>query len=180
VENIFVDGIQMRGIANEAILFDMFYGGGAPEDEAAKGMDEVKAEPVNDRTPRFRNFTIRNVVCNGARRALLIHGLPEMPVSNVTIDHAYIAAQQVVLCRDADGISIADATIALDGSPVVGLTQCKNITISRLSYSGSVPVFLQADGAVTHGIRIVDVDLSKATKGISLGKEVSADAVSTK
>jgi len=180
VENVFIDGIQMRGIANEAILFDMFYGGGAPEDEAAKQMSEVKAEAVNDRTPRFRNFSIRNVVCNGARRALLIHGLPEMSVSNVTIEHAYIMAQKGALCRDADSISIADATLALDESPVVSLTQCRNITLTRLTYSGIAPVFLQADGARTAGVRIVDVDLSKASKGVELGKDVSADAVMTK
>ena len=178
VEKVFIDGIQMRGIANEAILFDMFYGGGAPEDEAAKGMGEVKEEAVNDRTPRFRNFSIRNVVCNGATRALLIHGLPEMPVSNISVEHASITAEKGALCRDADSISITDASLFLDESPVVGITQCKNITLSRVSYSGGAPVFLQADGARTAGIES-STSICRKRPGVYL-ERCEADAVITK
>ena len=38
IEKIFIEGIQMREIVTDAILFDMYYSGGAPDVEARKDL----------------------------------------------------------------------------------------------------------------------------------------------
>lgn len=180
IENVDIDGIRMRAIEDEAILFDMFYGGAAPEEEATKNLGEAKPQQADARTPRFRKFSIRNVVCDGAARAMLIHGLPEMPVRNLTFENLSIAARKGVLCIDADSLTITGSRIFPDESPVIALTECRNVTLRRLDFPEHSPLFLKADGGRTAGVHLVDVDLKKAVSGISLGKDVDPGSVSAK
>jgi len=76
VEDIYINDIRMKGIATDAIGFNMYYGGRAPEEES-EGVEAVrKAVPVDEGTPRFRNIHIKNIVCTGAKRAIIVEGLP--------------------------------------------------------------------------------------------------------
>jgi hypothetical protein len=177
VGNIYIDGIQMNRIANEAILFDMFYGGDSPEIEALKSRDEQQPEPVTELTPRFRDIVIRNIVCSGADRAVLINGLPEMPVRNVRIENVRITAAKGILCVDADSLFVRNSGIFCAGGPVVQLVQSADIGLQNISFPQGSGSFLRADGSSTKNIRLKDVDLSRAKKGIELGTGVGPDAV---
>ena len=58
VENIFVNNVDMKDIAAEAILFDMYYMAKDPVVLAGKKREPPKVEfkPVDESTPQFRNF----------------------------------------------------------------------------------------------------------------------------
>jgi DNA sulfur modification protein DndE len=62
----------MTKIVGEAILFDMYYAAKDPialiGDES--GPIEIKAEPVTEATPEFRDFYMENIYCNGAKTAI--------------------------------------------------------------------------------------------------------------
>lgn len=177
IEDIFIDGVQMRAIENEAILFDMYYGGSSPEVEAQKPLESRRGEPVNDRTPRFQNFSIKNVVCNGAARAMLIHGLPEMPVKNITLENVSISAGMGALCLDAEGVQLNGCRIVPDSGPVVELRQSRSITVRGGTFPKSPEVFLKVLGETSENIRVVGVDAPHAGRMIELGKGVRPDAV---
>ncbi|HSV15547.1 MAG TPA: glycoside hydrolase family 28 protein, partial [Tepidisphaeraceae bacterium] len=76
VENVNVANIAMHDIKGTAILFDMYY--------QVKG--KPTTEPVSERTPIFRQFAINNVTCQGAKTALEIRGLPELAISDITLE----------------------------------------------------------------------------------------------
>ena len=62
VENIYISNINMINIPNEALIFNLYYGGkGRGEDP---NQDEKKAEttipPVTEETPIFRNIFIKD------------------------------------------------------------------------------------------------------------------------
>jgi len=177
VENVFIDGIQMRGIGNEAILFDMYYGGGAPEEEAAKNRSLRKAEPVTGLTPRFQNISFKNIVCNGAERAVLINGLPEMPVMNVTFENVSVSAKKGLSFIDADGIQLNGCRFVLQAGPVVTVNQSRNITVRGGTFPIPTETFLRVDGETSENIRLVGVDLTKAKNAVELGRDVKPDAV---
>src|SRR2546423_15671092 len=69
VENIDISNISMSNIAGAAITVDMFY-----------GVKESRPEPLSERTPAFRQFNIRNVSCSSAKIAIVVRGLPELPI----------------------------------------------------------------------------------------------------
>jgi parallel beta-helix repeat protein len=86
VDNIFIDGIYMKDIQNAAITFDTYY-------ENIPAGEKADKKAITDRTPHFTDISISNVVCNGAKQALYINGLPEMPIENVTFNHVVIKAK---------------------------------------------------------------------------------------
>jgi polygalacturonase len=83
------------------------------------------AQPVTRLTPHFHDIHIRNLTATGAKQAVLIMGLPESPVVNLTLDNVKIDAQK--------GITIANATVtahnltvtAAEGEPVTLLANGK-------------------------------------------------------
>jgi polygalacturonase len=180
VENIFVDGIQMRAIANEAILVDMYYGGGAPEVEATKNLNVNQAEPVTGQTPRFQNISVKNIVCNGASRAVFINGLPEMPVKNVTLENIFVSSRFGVFCTDAEGIAFNQCRILPQLGAVMTMAQTRNVTVKGGTFPDSAEVFLKVAGEKSGNITIVGVELTKFKKPLDLGGDVRPGAVTRK
>ena len=96
VENIYIDGISMMNIVNDAITFNMYYGGISVAEAKAAGIvnDNTTKKPVDETTPIFRNINIQNVVCNGAGRAMEFNGLPEMPMDRINLKNITIRAKE--------------------------------------------------------------------------------------
>jgi len=105
VENIFINGISMYNIIEDAIIFDMYYGGKSVTDEM-DGIEQGSGKTLlvpDETTPVFRNITIENIICRGASRALYFNGLPEMPIKNITLRNINISADkegQFNYCED--------------------------------------------------------------------------------
>ena len=99
VENIYIDGISMTDIKTDALTFNMYYGGKSVAEVLADGdnPDNQTKMPVTEETPIFRNIDIRNVICNGAGRAMEFNGLPEMPIDRISLRNITIHAN-----RDAE------------------------------------------------------------------------------
>ena len=112
VENIYIKNINMRDIAAEAILFDMYYAAKDPVPLAGKKREPPKVEtlPVTEATPQFQNFYINNVVCNGAQKAIFIRGLPEMNVKNLVMENMVIHAKEGIDFTEASGVTLKNVT----------------------------------------------------------------------
>ena len=99
VENIYIDDISMTDIKTDAITFNMYYGNKSVSEVWADGdkPDSISKVPVTEETPIFRKIDIRNIVCNGAGRAMEFKGLPEMPIEDISLKDIHIIAK-----RDAE------------------------------------------------------------------------------
>ena len=161
VERVFVDGVRMRNMMTEAILLDMYYSGGSPEVESAKDRSVRTAEPLNDRTPRFRDITIRNVVCDGAARAVLINGLPELPISNITLDSVTVTGMQGVLIIDAEGVTMNGCSIHAQTGPVLLVNEGRKITVSGGSWTtpAGTPVRIEGTGSANISLQKIHPQL---------------------
>ncbi|NDV66898.1 glycoside hydrolase family 28 protein [Bacteroides sp. 224] len=111
VEGIYINNIYMIDIPNEALLFDLFYGGKSPTEANEDGdnnLSEPTVIPATEETPAFRNIHISNVYCKGSGRAIFFNGLPEMPIDNVTV-------KDVVITDAKEGVVISQArNVTLD------------------------------------------------------------------
>ncbi|MBR1564948.1 MAG: glycoside hydrolase family 28 protein [Paludibacteraceae bacterium] len=114
VENIYIDNICMSGIPNEALLFDLFYGGkgaGEETDEEIAARMAGAIPQVDEKTPQFRNISISNVICNGAKRAIYFNGLPEMPIQNVTLRNVNMTAKEGATFNKTENISLENVFV---------------------------------------------------------------------
>ncbi|ANY67902.1 glycoside hydrolase [Paenibacillus sp. BIHB 4019] len=121
VEDIVMERIQMADIVREAISFHFFYAGV----EGSEGCDEQLVE-VTEETPVFRNITLRELTCHGAATALLINGLPELPLSGLTVDGLEATAVNGVIARYADHLKLEKLKLHTSTLPEVQLYQCNH------------------------------------------------------
>jgi polygalacturonase len=118
VERIRIAGVRMREVPGDAISFTTFYGGGAPLEEMHNDAD-ASLLPVTEETPQFRDIHIENLVCRGARNAIMMQGLPEMPLRNITLKDVSITAQQGVSLTDVENVTFENVSVDVKaGAPI--------------------------------------------------------------
>jgi polygalacturonase len=131
VEKIYVSNVRMLDIPGDAINFNLYYGGKSPLDESS-GTDETKLPPVTEETPQFHDIYIENVICRGAQKAIVLQGLPEMPIQDIFLKHISISSQQGVFVTDADGIHFEDVQVQSQSGPLLNQVRVKNSSLEIL------------------------------------------------
>jgi len=115
VEDIYISDISMINIPTQAISFNLFYGGSAPKaDPGDNSTDEnrkARIPAVDETTPSFRDIHMKNIICNGAEKAILIEGLPEMMVKNVSIEDVKMKTNKGIELINAENISFKNVII---------------------------------------------------------------------
>lgn len=182
VENIYVADVNMTNIPGEAILFDMYYQAKDPVPQAGESneLPTMKAEPLNEGTPQFRNFSIRNVVCQGAETGILIRGLPEMAIKDITIENANIQANKGLVCVEAENIRLRNVTLLTGESTVAQVQNSQHVTLDQLGYQPGTDLLLKVTGDRSKNIRLVNTDASHAKKEVEFGQNVLSSVVSKK
>ncbi len=91
VENIRYTDITMKGVAN-AIVLQLDY------------VDNNRPNFIGDPTkvPAIRNILIDHVKIEGSRNAGIIHGLPDRPITNITLQDVAFTAEKDFDVKDAD------------------------------------------------------------------------------
>jgi polygalacturonase len=179
VENIFINNIAMKDIVGEAILFDMYYAAQDPVPLAGEKREPPKVEtlPVTEATPQFRNFYIRNVVCDGAEKAIFVRGLPEMSVKNIVMENMTIQAKKGLDMTEGADITLKNVNlITKDINPVMNIHNSRNITLNKITYA-SADLLLNVTGEKSSGIAVMATDASKAKKGVELNYGAKENAV---
>lgn len=178
VENIFISNIYMKDIVTSAVNFNLYYGGRAlteekSAEEYSKGEKEVT---VDETTPSFRNLYLDSIYCTGARDAVVLQGLPEMPLKNIELKNLVMTAENGISMFDVDGIRIDNAEIYTSGNPVFYINQGKNVVINNINYKDDFPLFMQLNGSKTTNIEIAGTEVlspeEKIQFGINVGKHV--------
>jgi beta-xylosidase len=177
VEKIWVRDVQMKDIPTDAIGFNMYYGGEAPTDAPDKPGASRPSMPVDEGTPQFRDIVLEKILCRGADRAVMIEGLPEMPIHGIVLDDVRISARRGLATVDADTITLRRLDIAAQTGPAVSVRDSKSVGIEGGAAASGTDVFLRVDGATSGGIRLADVDVSRAKTPVDLGPGVAPGAV---
>ncbi|MFT3679659.1 MAG: glycoside hydrolase family 28 protein [Ferruginibacter sp.] len=123
VKDIYIDNIGMKNIKEEAILFTTYY-----EDMPAGKTSKDTSEREDGKIPRFTEFHISNVKCEGAATAVSIIGLKEVPVSKIYLENIDITAGKGFVSTDAENIYLKNVTLNT-GKPLFSLKRSVNITL---------------------------------------------------
>ncbi|WP_339319506.1 glycoside hydrolase family 28 protein [Paenibacillus sp. FSL R10-2734] len=120
VEHIYIQNVRMKDIAKEAIIFSSYYSGKNNTEDTV---------PVSEETPVFRDFYIRDTTCIGAQMALLIKGLPEMPICNIVFERVMLTARKGVTCTNAENIVFRSTTILPEEGEPFTMDKVEGVTI---------------------------------------------------
>ncbi len=165
VEKIYISDINMKDIAAEAILFDMYYMAKDPVVLVGEKREAPKVEllPVTEETPQFKDFHIRNIVCNGAEKAIFIRGLPEMKIKDIHLENIVIQSKKGVEISEAENVTIKNLKLLItDSDPLIAIGNSANISFSTLKPLNNIKSLFNISGEKTAGIILSDSTIPSA------------------
>lgn len=118
VENIRVSNVVMRDIRDQAIVLDMEYA-------------KTDVEPVSERTPKFRNIFISEIV-GSTNRVARIRGLAEMPAENVQFNNINMDAKTGIEIANAKKITLSNVQVNVTDEPMVKASNVNFLDIRQL------------------------------------------------
>jgi polygalacturonase len=131
VEKIYISNVRMTDITSDAINFNMYYGGKSPLDETTGNL-ETNFPPVTEATPQFKDIHIENVICRGAQSAIVLQGLPEMPIRDIFLKNVSITSQKGVFVTDADGIHFENVRVENKTGDSLNQIRVKNSSLDLM------------------------------------------------
>jgi DNA sulfur modification protein DndE len=159
VEKIYISDIAMNQIPGEAVLFDMYYEAKdpVPLDGDPTTLPVIKAEPINEGTPQFKDFYIRNVVCHGAATAVVLRGLPEMKIKNIRLEDSHFTAKNGALIVEADQISFKNVGFKVENKQhLIQVQNSNKVIFDSISYDPTVESLLEIHGKGSKGIKLIN------------------------
>ena len=181
VENIYIENVAMNDIAQEPLLFDLFYGGKSASEAQADG-DEAEAtdmalKPVDETTPQFRNIHIRNVWCHGARRAMLFNGLPEMNVEDVTVEDVAIRSKLGAQLNESTDVVLRNVKVFPEKGEALMMNNVKNVRVEGFVCPEGMEKALSVTGSRNRNVVVESAQIDEANTSLSKG---AAGAVTLK
>jgi polygalacturonase len=176
VENIFIKNINMKDIAGEALLFDMYYAAVDPVPAAGEKREAPKVVllPVTEETPSFKNFYISNVVADGAAKAIFIRGLPEMNINNIFLENMTLQADKGIEIEEAKEIHLKNVNvISKQPKPVVNIQNSSSISFNNLQYRQGSELLFNVIGDRSSNITVSNTNISGSVKKSEFSQDAS-------
>ncbi|OYX79957.1 MAG: glycoside hydrolase [Flavobacteriales bacterium 32-34-25] len=154
VENIWMEDIRMNNIPTDAINFNLYYFEKAIKEDPQTGEVIVEKMPVSETTPAFRNMYFKNIYVNGAKQALKIMGIPEMPVENLQFTNLIIRSDIGIQMNYASKIDFKNIDLRLEKPGIAAsLSNSQNVTVENFKATGENQLFW-VGGAETKAISL--------------------------
>jgi polygalacturonase len=169
VENIYINNIAMKDIVAEAILFDMYYAAQDPVPLTGEKREPptVEALPVTEATPQFRNIYAKNVVCNGAAKAIFVRGLPEMNVRDIYLENMILQTKEGLDCTEGTNIQLKNVQLLSSiTNPVMNIHNSKNIVLDKIGYKDGAALLLNISGGKSEKINLKNTDTTRTKKKV--------------
>lgn len=98
VENITFDHFEINEVSHEAIQINMFY-------------EFSTVIPKSNTPSEFKDITIKNVTGTGNSTAVMLRGLPEQKLKNISLENISLHAEKYLICDDIDGLRLTDVRL---------------------------------------------------------------------
>ena len=109
VKDIWCQDIYMKDIVTYGVIFNLYYAGVAATE--LKDGETSDIQPVDETTPEFRDCHFSGIVCAGAKQAIYINGLPELPVSGLDFTDCTFTAKKGVEMHFQKDITFNNVTV---------------------------------------------------------------------
>lgn len=164
IEDIYIRDVRMKDIDNQAINFNTFYSGTG------------SAGPA----PLIRNIDIRNVRIDGVPEAIVLEGLPEKWLENISLrDIAVTNAKEGARITRVKGLKMHNVSIRSEARAIVADDVYELILdhVTLIDQSGGAPLLLE--GRYTGAIVVDDFPLERIEFGEGVSEEVVMENAET-
>ncbi len=171
VEDIFMENIRMVNIQTEAVRFNLFYGGKSFSKDPVTGDLLIDEMPVSDETPVFRNLYFKNIICEGAGKAVIMQGIPEMPLENIQFSNVRLRSKEGITINYVKGVNFSDAELSVEGGEAVHVSNSTQLVFCNFRSNGEDKLF-RISGSKTKNIQLKMVDRKLSYSDIGCSEEL--------
>lgn len=157
-ENLTYERIRMN-LDQTAIKWDMLGSSGSVGDLA----DRLPARAINKLTPKFQNIVIKDIIVENCTTFLKVFGIPESPVTNLTIENAAVNCDKLFDAHDLQGATFKNISITAKDSTLF-LLDSKNILFDKINFKTPNISKLDVKGALSDSIIVRSSTNIKNTK----------------
>lgn len=125
-ENLYYNRIRMN-LEATCIKWDML---GTPA-YVGELAERLPKRDVNSLTPFYRNISITNIIIENGTHFLKIYGIPESPLTNLTIDNVDAKSSNLIIINDAKNVSIKNTSIKTSDN-TIDVLGGENITLNNV------------------------------------------------
>lgn len=98
-----------------------------------EGERPTSQEPVSDRTPAFRDIAISHMTITGAKAAIVVDGLPEMPIASLRISDIAASADGGVRVSRASDLELRDIRVDARRGPAFSISDSPDVELDAVS-----------------------------------------------
>lgn len=124
VENVRFDNWTMKDVG-QAINVTSYY--------LMEGEVRPSAQPVSEKTPVFRDIAISHMSIAGARVAIDIEGLPELPISGLRISDVIASAKIGMKASNTAALELHNVQVNADNGPAFFIQDSKEPELDSVS-----------------------------------------------
>lgn len=128
-ENLYYNRIRMN-LEATAIKWDML---GTPA-YVGELAERLPVRPINKLTPFYKNISISNIIIENSTHFLKIYGIPESPLTNLTIDNFDVKSSQLITINDASHVTLKNGTIKTSNN-MVDVIGGKHINFDNIDFN---------------------------------------------
>jgi len=107
VENVSYTDIDIKN-SKWPIFISAYY----PKEPASPEAEQPA--PIDDKTPIYKNITLKNITVTGAQDAIKIWGVPESPIQGIQFINVHIAAKNGVQIYNAKEVTFTGSDIKIE------------------------------------------------------------------
>jgi hypothetical protein len=85
--------------------------------------------------PKFNGISIANVICDGAKQAVVVTGLPDTPVENIELKNVIIKANTGFAAEYAKNFTLTNVKIYPSQGKAITIKNSQNILVDGVLYS---------------------------------------------
>ena len=93
--------------------------------------DRLPAREINELTPFYRNVSVSNIIIENSTFFMKVIGIPESPLTNLTIDNVNAKCSNLAIIHDADNVKISNTEIKTDNA-ILDILGGKNISFDNV------------------------------------------------
>ncbi|MCH4553267.1 glycoside hydrolase family 28 protein [Aestuariibaculum lutulentum] len=125
-EYLYYDRIRMN-LEATAIKWDML---GTPA-YVGELAERLPARPVNKLTPFYKDVSMTNLIIENSTHFLKVYGIPESPLTNLTIDNVDANSSGLIIINDGKNVNISNAKIETPDH-VIDILGGENISLENV------------------------------------------------
>ncbi|MFZ2187731.1 MAG: glycoside hydrolase family 28 protein [Candidatus Moraniibacteriota bacterium] len=155
VENVWVENMAIKHASIEAIQIATSYG--------------MPFRIDSTTPPLFRNIHLKNISAEKTSQAISINGLPDLPVSDVSVEDIIFATRLGIKLTHTDGIDFKNIHLTpKDNDPLFVIVNSSHINLNNTACTINIPICLLLKDGISTDINIRDSGFEQArTKGLT-------------